>query len=46
MKTNTAKATRTTEEVTADIIKYFQDNEDAFNDCIEELDGYSGFLGD
>lgn len=46
MKTNTAKATRTTEEVTADIIKYFQDNEDAFNNCIEELDGYNGYLGD
>lgn len=45
MKTNTAKATRTTEEVTADIIKYFQDNEDAFNNCIEELDGYNGYLG-
>lgn len=46
MKTNTAKSTRTTEEVTADIIKYFQDNEDAFNNCIEELDGYNGYLGD
>lgn len=42
----TTKRTRTTEEVTADIIKYFQDNEDVFNDCMEELDGYNGYLGD
>ena len=28
------------------IIKYFEDNEDIFNDCMEELDGYNGYLGD
>ena len=38
--------TRTAEEVTADIITYFESNEDVFNDCIEELDGYNGYLGD
>lgn len=38
--------TRTAEEVTADIIAYFENNEDVFNDCMEELDGYNGYLGD
>ena len=28
------------------IIKFFENNEDIFNDCIEELDGYNGYLGD
>ena len=37
---------RTTEEITADIIEYFENNEDIFNDCIEELDSYNGYLGD
>lgn len=37
---------RTTEEITADIIAYFENNEDLFNDCIEELDSYNGYLGD
>lgn len=37
---------RTTEEVTADIIEYFENNEDLFNDCLEELDSYNGYLGD
>lgn len=37
---------RTTEEVTADIIEYFENNEDIFNDCMEELDSYNGYLGD
>lgn len=39
-------AKRTAEEVTADIITYFESNEDVFNDCIEELDNYNGYLGD
>lgn len=39
-------AKRTAEEVTADIITYFENNENVFNDCIEELDGYNGYLGD
>ena len=37
---------RTTEEITADIIAYFENNEDLFNDCMEELDSYNGYLGD
>lgn len=35
------KATRT-----AAIIEFFKENEDVFNDCIEELDGYNGYLND
>lgn len=37
---------RTPEEITADIITYFENNEDVFNDCLEELDSYNGYLGD
>lgn len=40
------KKTRTAEEITADIIEFFENNEDIFNDCMEELDGYNGYLGD
>lgn len=32
--------------IIADIIKYFKENEDIFNDCMEELDSYNGYLGD
>lgn len=39
------KTTRTAEEITADIIQYFKENEEVFNDCIEELDSYNGYLG-
>ena len=28
------------------IIEHFKENEDIFNDCIEELDSYNGYLGD
>lgn len=28
------------------ILAFFKENEDIFNECIEELDGYNGFLGD
>lgn len=28
------------------IIEYFRGNEDVFNDCMEELDSYNGYLGD
>ena len=28
------------------IIAYFEENTDIFNDCIEELDSYNGYLGD
>lgn len=40
------KTTRTTEEITREIIEYFKNNEDIFNDCMEELDNYNGYLGD
>lgn len=42
----TTKTTRTAEEITADIIAYFENNEDVFNDCMEELDGYNSYLCD
>lgn len=44
-KTNNKQA-RTAEEVTAAIIEFFKENEDVFNDCMEELDSYNGYLGD
>ena len=44
--TETTKRTRTPEEITADIIAYFKENGDTFDDCIEELDSYNGYLGD
>lgn len=28
------------------IIEWFEDNEDVFNECIEDLDSYNGYLGD
>ena len=34
------------EQITNKIIEYFNDNEDIFNECIEELDHYNGYLGD
>ena len=37
---------RAKETVIADIIQYFKENEDIFNDCVEELDSYNGYLGD
>lgn len=36
----------TKEQITNKIIEYFKDNEEIFNECIEELDGYNGYLGD
>lgn len=38
--------TRTAEEITADIIAYFKDNEEEYNRAIEELDSYNGYLND
>lgn len=38
--------TRTAKVITADILAYFKENEDAFNDCVEELDDYNGYLCD
>jgi hypothetical protein len=40
------KTTKTKEEVIESIIEYFRENESLFNDCMEELDGYNGYLGD
>ena len=40
------KEQRTKEAVIADIIQYFEENEDVFNDCMEDLDSYNGYLGD
>ena len=37
---------KTREELINQIIKYFENNEDIFNECIEELDGYNGYLND
>lgn len=34
------------EIITNAIINFFEANEDIFNQCIEELDNYNGFLGD
>lgn len=28
------------------IIAYFEENENTFNECVEELDSYNGYLGD
>lgn len=40
------EAARTVEEITADIIEFFENNDDIFTECIEELDSYNGYLGD
>lgn len=33
-------------EVIEKILAYFEENNDIFNCCIEELDGWNGYLGD
>lgn len=38
--------TTTREDAIKRIIEFFEENEDIFNDCIEELDGWDGYLGD
>ena len=43
--TNTNTNTNRADVVNA-ILEYFKENEDVFNDCIEELDSYNGYLGD
>lgn len=43
---NEIKATRTAEEIAAAIIEFFKEHEDVFNCCMEELDGYNGYLND
>lgn len=37
---------RTREQIAADIMGFFEDNESAFIECIEDLDSYNGYLGD
>lgn len=34
------------ESIIKKIVAWFEENEDVFNDCIEELDSYNGYLGD
>lgn len=34
------------EEAVTKIREYFENNEEEFNEAIEELDGYNGYLGD
>lgn len=36
----------TREETIRAIKEYFEEHEEMFNDCIEELDSYNGYLGD
>ena len=43
---NTKTAKRTAEDVINDILTYFKDNPETFNNCIEELDSYNGYLND
>ena len=37
---------RTAEEITADIIALFEEDEELFNNCLLALDSYNGYLGD
>ena len=37
---------RTREQIIDDIIDFFNDNDDALTECIEDLDTYNGYLGD
>lgn len=34
------------ERIIEKIVEYFKENESVFNDCIEKLDSYNGYLGD
>jgi hypothetical protein len=34
------------EAITAQIIRYFEENESTFNECMEDLDDWNGYLGD
>lgn len=44
MLTETTK--RTADKITAEIIEYFREHEEVFDEAIEELDNYNGWLGD
>lgn len=37
---------RTRDQIIDDIIDFFDDNDDALTECIEDLDTYNGYLGD
>lgn len=37
---------KTYEEKVDAITEYFKENENTWNECIEELDSYNGYLGD
>lgn len=41
-----AKKMNTYKKAINAIINYFEEDEELFNDCIEELDGWNGYLGD
>lgn len=45
-KVEETEPARTREEVVADILAYFEENDDTFTACLEELDSYNGYLGD
>ena len=40
------KNTRTAKQIADEIIAYFDDHEDIYNEAAEELDAYNGYLGD
>lgn len=40
------KNIRTKSEIIENIINHFENDEELFNSCIEELDNYNGYLGD
>ena len=40
------KNTRTAEKIMEEIIAYFDEHEDTYNEAVEELDAYNGYLGD
>ena len=40
------KNTRTAKQITEDIVAYFDEHEDTYNEAVEELDAYNGYLGD
>lgn len=40
------RTTRTIEEIKEEITTYFENNEEEYNEVIEELDSYNGYLGD
>lgn len=43
---NMEERTRTIEEIKEEIKAYFEENEEEYNEVIEDLDSYNGYLGD